>query len=251
MKVDLAQIDIEQGIKDKNLVKAVSIIQDSSADLILFPELFTTGFEFENINQLSENIPGETTKRIVDVCEDSIVGGTILEKDDEKIYNTFVIINKEGVVAKYRKIHLFGEEKKHFKAGVKIKTIDFGFGKATLATCYDIRFPELFRESVRQKAEIVLVSAEFPDPREDHWRTLLRARAIENQCFIIATNRIGEDSRQSYFGGSMIVDPWGETIISGGREESILKADIDIRRAAAVRSSFPVLDDVLDDYNNL
>ncbi len=251
MKVDLAQIDIEQGIKDKNLSKAVSIIQDSNADIILFPELFTTGFDFDNINQLSENVPGETTDRVTEVCDDSLVGGTILEKDESGIYNTFVIINKEGVVAKYRKIHLFGEEKKYFKAGVKIKTIESEFGKVALATCYDIRFPELFRESVRQNAEIVLVSAEFPDPREDHWRTLLKARAIENQCFVIATNRVGEDSRQSYFGGSMIVDPWGETIVSGGREESILKAEIDITRTSAVRSSFPVLDDVLDDYNNL
>lgn len=251
MNVDLAQIDIKLGMKDQNLAKAVDIIQGSDADLILFPELFTTGFEFDRLNQLSERVPGESTRSISDICGESVVGGTILEIDDNGIYNTFVLINKDGVLAKYRKIHLFKEEKRYFNAGDQLKVAETSFGRVALATCYDIRFPELFREFIRHIPEIVLVSAEFPDPREDHWRTLLRARAIENQCFVIATNRVGEDARHSYFGGSMVIDPWGNIVVSGGREESILKAEIDITKATAVRSSFPVLEDVLDDYKNL
>lgn len=251
MNVDLAQIDIKLGMKDQNLAKAVDIIQGSDADLILFPELFTTGFEFDRLNQLSERVPGESTRSISDICGESVVGGTILEIDDNGIYNTFVLINKDGVLAKYRKIHLFKDEKRYFNAGDQLKVAETSFGRVALATCYDIRFPELFREFIRQMPEIVLVSAEFPDPREDHWRTLLRARAIENQCFVIATNRVGEDVRHSYFGGSMVIDPWGDVVVSGGREESILKAEIDITKATAVRGSFPVLGDVLDDYKNL
>ncbi|MFQ5975227.1 MAG: nitrilase-related carbon-nitrogen hydrolase [Candidatus Hydrothermarchaeales archaeon] len=251
MKIDLAQIDIKLGIKDKNLARAIGIIQGSQADLILFPELFTTGFDFDNLSQLSERVPGETTERIAAICDGTLFGGTILEKDGNKIYNTFVLINEDGVMVKYRKIHPFREEKKHFNSGRELKVIETNFGRVALATCFDVRFPELFKEFMRRMADIVLVSAEFPDPREDHWKTLLRARAIENQCFVIATNRVGKDAKQTYFGGSIVIDPWGEIVVSGGREESILKAEVDITKVAEVRSSFPVLDDALDDYRKL
>lgn len=251
MKIDLAQIDIKLGIKDQNIAKAIEIIEGSDAGIILFPELFTTGFGFDSLSQLSESVPGETTERISGICGDSMVGGTILEKDDDGIYNTFVLINEGGVMGKYQKIHLFEEEKKYFNSGEQLKVIKTKIGRVALATCYDVRFPDLFREFMRRKTEIVLVSAEFPDPREDHWKTLLRARAIENQYFVIATNRVGKDARHTYFGGSIIVDPWGDIVVSGGREESILKAEVDISKAAVVRSSFPVLDDALDDYEKL
>lgn len=251
MNIDLAQIDIVLGDRDQNIEKAIGIIESSNADLILFPELFTTGFDFGHLKKLSDVLPGETTESISAVCGGSIVGGTILEKADNNLYNTFVLISKDGVLAKYRKIHLFGDEKKYFTTGNKIKIVETPIGKTALATCYDIRFPELFREFVRQMPEMVLISAEFPDPREDHWKTLLRARAIENQCFVIATNRVGKDAKQSYFGASMVVDPWGKIIASAGREESILNVEIDLTRTEVVRSSFPVLEDVLDDYKKL
>lgn len=251
MKIELAQIDITLGDKERNLNRAIKLIQSSNAELILFPELFTTGFDFANFKKLSENVPGETTDAISDVCGGVFVGGTIIERDENKIYNTFVLVGKDGILAKYRKIHLFEGEKNYFSQGDEIRVVDTKLGKLALAICYDIRFPELFREFMKQNAEVVIVSAEFPDPREEHWRALLRARAIENQYFVIATNRVGRDPKHTYFGGSVAIAPWGDVIVSGGNEESILKAEIDISDVVKIRREFPVLGDALESYKRL
>jgi predicted amidohydrolase len=242
MRVTIAQTDIAFGAKEKNLHNALKIVKEAGSDLVLFPELFTTGFDFENIRGLSEEVPGETTGALQDVCGDSIVGGSIAEKDGE-VYNTFFLLDKEGVLGIYRKIHLFREEKNYFSPGNEPVIIDTKFGKVGLATCYDIRFPELTRELTKNGTEIVLVTAEFPSPRDNHWRVLLQARAIENQVFVIAVNRVGSDKRQEYFGSSMVIDPWGKVLVEGGDTEEVLVCDIDIQMVSKIRKDFPVLGD--------
>lgn len=242
MKVTIAQTDIALGEKDKNLDNAKRIIREAHPGIILFPELFTTGFDLDNTKGLSEEVPGGTTDDLCKVCGDSIVGGSIVERD-EGTYNTFFLLDRGGILGTYRKIHLFREEKNGFAPGEDTVVIDTRFGRIGLATCYDIRFPELFRELVKKGAEIILVTAEFPIPRDEHWKVLLTARAIENQVFVLAANRVGRDKRQEYFGRSMVIDPWGKILLEGGSEEEILSCDVDISQVSRTREDFPVLND--------
>jgi predicted amidohydrolase len=243
MNITVAQMDIKLGDKEKNLRKVLDIIRDCNSDLILFPELFTTGFDFVRLNELAEEIPSTTTETLTQECGDAIVGGSILEKKDGKFFNTFVLVDRGGVVGAYRKIHLFEEEKDYLSAGNNVEVVKTKFGYIALATCYDIRFPELFREFMERKADVVLVSAEFPHPREEHWDILLKARAIENQFFVVATNRVGRDTKHEYFGRSMIVDPWGRVLVQGDDEERILSTEIELSEVSKIRDSFPVLRD--------
>jgi predicted amidohydrolase len=242
MRVTIAQTDIAFGAKEKNLDKALEIVKVAGSDLVMFPELFTTGFDFDALKELSEEVPGETTEALRGVCGDSIVGGSIVEKEGD-IYNTFFLLDGDGILGKYRKIHLFREEKNYFAHGNEPAVIDTKCGKVGLATCYDIRFPELTRELTKKGAEIVLVTAEFPAPRDNHWRVLLQARAIENQVFVIAANRVGSDERQEYFGSSMVLDPWGKVLLDGGGTEEVLSCGIDIKAVSKIRKDFPMLGD--------
>lgn len=242
MRITIAQTDIALGEKDKNLNNVRRIVREAYPGIILFPELFTTGFDCDTIKELSEEVPGETTDTIGEICGDSIVGGSIVEREKD-LYNTFLLVGMEGILGTYRKIHLFREEKKCFAPGEDTVVLDTRFGRVGLATCYDLRFPELFRELVKKGAEIVLVTAEFPIPRDEHWKVLLTARAIENQIFVIAANRVGRDKRQEYFGRSMVIDPWGKVLREGSSEEEILSCNIDVSQVSKTREDFPVLSD--------
>ncbi|OYT42308.1 MAG: hypothetical protein B6U86_00620 [Candidatus Altiarchaeales archaeon ex4484_43] len=209
MLVELAQIDIELGNKEANLDKAVRIIEESNADLILFPELFTTGFDFNNLADLAEPLNGRTIERISDICEKSIVAGSIIEDSNMWLYNTFVLIDNTGVIGKYRKIHLFDREKHYLSAGDDIS-----------------------------------VCANFPTLRKKHWEPLIKARAIENQFFVIACNRVGKDRVSEYFGRSIAVDPWGDVLTLGDGGEEILRCRVDRKMVREIRKGFPVLRDI-------
>jgi len=244
MLVEIAQIDIELGNKEANLDKAIGIIEDSKADLILFPELFTTGFDFNNIADLAEPLTGRTIKRISNICGKKIVAGSIIEDSNRWLHNTFVLVDNTGVVGEYRKIHLFDREKHYFSAGEDISVIGTEFGRIALATCYDLRFPELFRKFMKNNADIVLICANFPKLRKKHWEPLIKARAIENQFFVIACNRVGKDTVSEYSGRSIAVDPWGDVLTLGDDVEEILRCRIDRNMVREIRKGFPVLEDI-------
>ena len=148
-------------------------------------------------------------------------------------------------VATYSKLHLFRlmAEEKFLTAGEGPTIVETPWGKMGLAICYDLRFPELFRWYALNGVSAVIIPAEWPHPRLMHWRTLLRARAIENQMFIIACNRVGSKGNDRFFGHSAIVDPWGETIIEGGESEMLLTATVDLASVEAVRKKIPVFAD--------
>ncbi len=243
MKVLLAQTDIKLGDKGHNIDKAVEVLKSNSADLYLFPELFTTGFYYERLNELAEPLSGETVTKLAKECSKSMVGGTILEKEGGKVYNTFVLISNEGLLGYYRKIHPFKEEKKHFASGNEVKVIDTVNGKMGLSVCYDVRFPEVYRGLLKDGANIALISAEFPVPRQSHWDTLIKARAIENQFFVAAVNRVGTDDNHQYFGSSQVVDPWGNIMVKAGSKEELITVDIDFEEVDKIRKDFPVLED--------
>ena len=251
LRIALSQSNIAFGKVDQNIniiSRDTVISAQKGNDLVLFPELMSTGYDLENASIHADAIDEGTFAFISQLAKKNriAIGGTLLEKENNRIYNTFVLYNSAGVrIAKYRKIHLFGpmNENKWLCAGSEIVVTQTLWAPVGLATCYDLRFPELFRALVLQQAKLVLVSAEWPIQRIDHWRTLLRARAIENQFFIAATNRVGSSPNDVFGGFSAVISPWGETMIETGANESLTHTLIDFDQVDAVRQQIPVLKD--------
>jgi omega-amidase len=157
-----------------------------------------------------------------------------------------VVFSPQGqLLAEYSKVHLFRpmEEDRYLVPGQKAPVFDLPWGRSALAICYDLRFPELFRKYALAGARMVFLTAEWPYPRVMHWQTLLRARAIENQCFMVACNRVGESGDWSFFGHSAIYGPSGELIVGAAQEEMLLTAVIDLDAIQKVRQLITVFED--------
>jgi omega-amidase len=162
------------------------------------------------------------------------------------VYNSAALFSpRSGVLGAYRKIHLFAPmgEPSYIAPGESPLTLDTPWGRAGIAICYDLRFPELLRRYAAEGAQMLFLPAEWPEARLNHWRTLVQARAIENQYFVIACNAVGEHNDTVYGGHSMIVDPWGELVVEGGRDEALLTVQINTDYANEIRQQMPVLDD--------
>lgn len=177
-----------------------------------------------------------------------MVTGSLPERRGEKVYNTSFLLNREGnIVGKYSKMHLLSilpREDLIFTRGCETPVWDTEFGKLATMICYDVRFVELARSYALSGAEIISVVANFPNYKKmDHWRILLRARAIENQCYIIACNRVGSHYEDSYFGRSAIIDPFGRIIAEAYDDECILTGEIDVAKVHALRASMNVFAD--------
>jgi len=234
MIVSAVQLRSSRNVED-NVQRAVSVIESTSADLIIFPELFNTGYYQENYER-SEVSPilkaSERSKAVI------VAGMAEIEGDD--IYNTAFVIHKGRIIGKHRKTRLFPltHEIEVFKAGNEIEVIETPICKLGIVICYELRFPEITSRLVRQGAKIIAVPAVFPRERIDHWRVLLRARAIENQVYIVGANCVGE-----FCGGnSMIINPFGSVLAEAGFDEGIISAEIDLSFVDEVRRKFPFLD---------
>ncbi|TXT67433.1 MAG: putative Hydrolase MtnU [Promethearchaeota archaeon] len=253
IEIAIIQMEIRDGAKDHNLRKVLSILKeltfkDSPPDIICLPELFTTGYDLTSVNQLAEPLMGKTLTKIREIIIDnSCVIGTILEKNKDKFYNTAFILGKSGdILGLYRKVHLFSPmlEKEYLTAGTTITPFiipELQNIKVGLAICYDLRFPELFRKLTLQGAEVIFVPSEFPTPKNDIWKTLLIARAIENQVFIIGTNRVGRGHSDSFFGHSMITD--GDSHYILGNLPTVKTCILDFSNLEQIRKSLPLLKD--------
>jgi len=254
------QMDIESGNKEKNLEKAVKYIKEAAKNnsaIVCLPELFTTGFIFEKLHILAEDSKGKTITTLASVAEEEkiiIIAGSIVEKMGNNIFNTTYVINSRGKIEGiYRKNHLFPlmNEDKHFKKGDKITVIKLSLITAGFMICYDIRFPELARLLALNGAELIFIPSEFPNPRLKHWRILLQARAVENQCYVVGVNRVGKDITGSYFGHTMIIDPWGEIVAEAGDKEEIIYGEIDGDMVKKVRKKIPCFQDRREDVYSL
>lgn len=234
MIVSSVQLRVSRDI-ESNIQKAVNIIRSTNADLIIFPELFNTGYYPENYEK-SDISP------ILRASENSdavIVAGTA-EIDKNNLYNTAFVIHRGRILGKHRKTKLFPltHEIEVFKAGNEIEVIETPICKLGIVICYELRFPEITRRLVRQGAKIIAIPAVFPRERIDHWKVLLRARAIENQVYVVGANCVGE-----FCGGnSMIIDPLGRVLAEIGSDEGIVSAEIDLSFVDEVRRKFPFLD---------
>lgn len=259
-KVTLIQSNIKIGEEEYNfsemknyLTKAVQ----SNTDLVVLPETWITGFGkkiFDNIVSYAKKENNEILQYLKDFALDNdlhIVGGTILEKErDGNIYNNLYYINSRGIVdSKYSKMHLYspGGEHEVVTPGHNISFVETEFGKFGFMICYDIRFPELARLYALKGIEVLYVVANFNDPKKAQWLNQLKARALENQFYVVACNRSGEN----YFGNSVIINPDGEVQLNAGRREGIYSGYVDLSLIKAVRKELPYLDDRKDDIYNL
>ena len=249
----LAQIDIILGDKAANLARVESLIAraaDAGADLVLFPELWTTGYDLPRAAELAEPIPDGPTARQLRAWAAAYglwIGGSMLERVEEgRMFNAATLFGPEDqTLGPYRKIHRFGPmaEDRWLEAGCEPGLFDPPWGKTGVAICYDLRFPELFRAYALAGARLILLPSEWPHPRLHHWRTLVQARAIENQCFVAAVNRTGRDRDNVFCGHSMVVGPWGDILAEAEETPDLLIVDFDLAEADTARQRIPILDD--------
>ena len=252
MRVALLQMDLAWEDVPENHRRAERLLADAAARaarLAVLPEMFSTGFSMapERIAQ-PEGGPSETFLRerarslgiwiLASVPESGGAGGG-------RPKNVALLVSPEGAVARYAKIHpfSFGGEDKHYGAGDRVVTVPVEGVRVTPFICYDLRFPEPFRVAARE-TDLFCVIANWPDARREHWRALLRARAIENQAYVVGVNRAGDGDRLHYAGDSAAVGPLGETLAEAGEGEAVLVCEIEPQAVAKLRARFPALDDV-------
>jgi predicted amidohydrolase len=250
MKIGLIQYNPTWEDKDANKKRIKSLLKDANGgvDLLIFPEMTLTGFSMRS-ETFAEEIEGESFKYFATLAENfecDVVAG-VIEKKSAKYFNTIIHIEKNGKLkTHYHKIHpfSFSDEDKHFSAGNKPVITGIYNWKIGLSICYDLRFPELYRFYSKEKVDLIIVIANWPDTRIEHWRTLLKARAIENQCYVAGVNRVGKDPKLNYTGFSSVFDPMGKEIIAVENEEKFIVAEIDKSEVEKVRSQLPFLEDM-------
>jgi predicted amidohydrolase len=217
--------------------------------LLLLPEMFATGFTM-NADAVAEPIDGPTARYVADLAArhgifvqaGMVVRGATLRPRNE----TLVFGPDARLLTRYAKLHLFSfaGEHEHYEPGMTPTSFAWQAAQVVPTICYDLRFPELYRAAAGHGAHVLTVTACWPAPREEHWRVLLRARAIENQCYVAAANRCGHDpSGLAYSGHSQIIDPWGAVLADAGSEAGMIQAPVDLPRQELYRRQFPALAD--------
>jgi omega-amidase len=257
LTIALAQMAVVNSRPEENLKKAEKLVANAKqkgAELICFPEMWTTGFNWENNERLLKDAE-RTVKYVADLARQNNIwlnGSLLTRHPSGKPMNTSLLFNDRGEeAARYGKTHLFTymHEEQHMVPGDKLCTVETPWGLFGLAICYDIRFPELFRTYALQGVKVVLIPMAFPYPRVQHFKTLIRARAIEDQLFMVGTNQVGDETiskndEVAYFGFSSVIDPWGETVVEGSEaKEELLVTSIDLGRVEEIREKMKVLQD--------
>jgi len=247
--------------KEANLEEAANWVRTAhakGAKLVVLPEVFNWRGAREDQRASAEPIPGSTSTLMASLAQElgiHLLAGSILEATggNNKVYNTSLLFNPEGnLLAKYRKIHLFDVglkdgvtvlESETRRAGEEVVVAETEFCPMGLTICYDLRFPELYRRLVERGCEIIFVPSAFtPLTGEAHWEPLLRARAIENQVYIIAPDQVGQGpNSMDTYGRSMIVDPWGRVLDQASDGPALIFGEIDLTYLARVRRELPAL----------
>jgi omega-amidase len=250
--ISLGQMDVKRGQVAANLATVTRMVKEAArrgAQLVVFPELWSTGYDLKRAAQYATAVDQGLFAEIAGLARQhkiAIAGSQLSQMGEGRYGNTAVYFDPNGEnLGTYSKVHLFGpmQEIEYLSAGNSLTVVDTGWGKAGLAICYDLRFPELFRAYALAGVQALILVAEWPRPRLAHWRTLLRARAIENQMFIIACNRVGKTGSTAFFGHSCLLDPCGEVIIEAGDGAGLYTADLEMDQLTAVRESMPVFAD--------
>ncbi|MBQ1090950.1 carbon-nitrogen family hydrolase [Streptomyces sp. B93] len=254
MRASLLQIavDDDESVDSRRRRVASLVREQAGADLVVLPELWTTGaFAYRVFADEAEPLEGPTHEAMAKAASDAglwLHAGSIPERDaDGTLYNTSLVFSPAGdLAAAYRKIHRFGFDKGEavlMGAGRELVTARPAGTVLGLATCYDLRFPELFRGLVDAGAEGFVVPAGWPERRREHWTLLARARAVENQAFVLACGTAGTHAGVPQAGHSIVVDPWGDVVGEAGPGEEVLSVSVDIGKVEATREQFPALKD--------
>ncbi|WP_406284389.1 carbon-nitrogen family hydrolase [Embleya sp. NBC_00896] len=252
MRVSLVQLDVDPAVPAEDRLAEVSaLVRSRSGDhLVVLPELWLhTGWVYDGWASGAEGVHGPVAQAMARAARDAGVwlhAGSIIERGaDDNLYNTSLVFDPDGALrGTYRKIHRFGftgGEATLISRGTETAQVRMPWAEVGLATCYDLRFPELFRRILDAGAEVLVIPAAWPARRVEHWRVLARARAIENQMFVLACNVTGSQGGQAMGGHSMVIDPWGEIVAEAGAEQTVLTAEIDPALVAKTREDFPVL----------
>jgi predicted amidohydrolase len=262
MRVALCQMN-SGGDVQANLQTAETLLGEAAqggADLAALPEYLTYLGSSSLRSEVAEPVPGPASDRLASAARANgmwVLGGGLLEADAGHVYDTAVLFDRSGeVVARYRKIHLYDvdlpgqplfRESATITPGDQLVTHQTEFCRVGLSICYDLRFPELYRGLMTLGAEVLTVPAQFQfDTGVAHWHPLLRARAIENQCYVVAPAQWGsfgdpEKGRRSY-GHSLVVDPWGQVVVEAPQEGTgVWFADLDLTELRRIRRTFPAL----------
>jgi len=264
VSISLAQMDIRLGNPRVNWTKMQQMTEEAKhqgGDIVVFPELWDAGFALNQAKEFASSLSGGLFAQVAALSKSSgmFITGSMMEKRGLGVANSAPMFSPgRGIMGAYRKIHLFGlmKEDLFLTAGESPFDIDMPWGHTGMAICYDLRFPELFRKYAVSGTKMVILPAQWPNPRREHYRTLLRARAIENGIFIVAVNRVGVDEFEegestSYFGHSSIIDPWGEVVLELGSQETVVTATIDLEEVDRAQKKLPVLSDRRPDvYGN-
>jgi predicted amidohydrolase len=250
MKLGLVQYAPVWENPEESILKIEQLLKSSSSkfDLLIFPEMTLTGFTMK-AEKFAEEIDGTGTKYFIHLAErlKTDVFAGIIECDGKNIYNSLTHFDSFGLIkARYRKIHPYSnaQEDKSYSAGEETVVTKIDQVKIGLSVCYDLRFPELYRLYAKERVDILINIANWPIPRIEHWKTLLKARAIENQCFMVGVNRVGDDPANQYNGCSAVYDPMGNEIVMIENSEKIIETDIDLGLVNATRSKLPFLQDI-------
>jgi predicted amidohydrolase len=252
MKVYCCQLDMAWEDKPANFTKVRALVDNARPEpgsLVVLPEMFATGFSMNVAAVAEEKSPGTEAflKELARQHNVFIIAGLVTIGPTGRGRNQAVVLSPDGVeLTRYSKIHPFtlGGELANYERGTEIKFFEWQGVKATPFICYDLRFPEIFRTAVRGGTELFVVIADWPIRREQHWVTLLQARAIENLAYVVGVNRAGEDPQFKYPGRSLVVDPHGKVLADGGAEEGVFAAEIDPAVVRSWRKDFPALADI-------
>ncbi|KRN17958.1 carbon-nitrogen family hydrolase [Limosilactobacillus fermentum] len=252
MRVAIDQLDVALARPDQNFAQVAADVKEAAkagADVIVIPEMWNTGYALDQLGDLAD-LDGQRTKQILArLARDNqinIVGGSVAIKRGKRFYNTTYVYDRTGqLVGDYDKVHLFGlmNEGEFISAGHAPNRFALDGVKAASAICYDLRFPEWLRTIFKGGSQILFLPAQWPVQRIDQWRILLQARAIENQCFVVAVNRVGDDAANHFGGNSMVIDPLGKVLFEAGEEQGLFYVDIDPAEALAIRGPIPVFND--------
>lgn len=252
MKIACVQMDISYGNPEINFAKVEKSIREAAnhqADVVVLPEMWNTGYALDRLAELADH-EGKRTKALLSELARElhiyIVGGSVSTKKGEHFFNTMYVADRSGrLIAEYDKVHLFKlmDEHHFLHAGQAKNTFEIDGITCGGVICYDLRFPEWTRAHVLEGAKVLFIPAEWPAQRIDHWQLLLQARAIENQCFIVAVNRVGEDPNNHFNGHSMVIAPWGDLLLSGNTQAGIDYAELDLKELNRVQKTIPIFRD--------
>lgn len=248
--ISLLQMKITPGKVEKNLMKASALLETArkeGAEIAVLPEMFSSGFYYQDLAGMADESPSVLLS-LKGMCKDGGISllFSVPEKDGSAIYNTAYIIGGDGKIkGKYRKVHLFGlfQEDRYFSGGNATVLRKISSFKVAPLICYDLRFPEISRKMTLMGAEIIAYCSQWPRERVAHWNTLLKARAIENQVFVVATNGCGKSGKIHLAGHSLVISPFGETLLDCGSSEGSFTVALDEEQITHFRRTLPCLRD--------